>query len=273
MSAYTTPSDTSPQARAVQTRLLRSRTAQQRVAQVFELNALLCALIAKDSKDDARQLLKRLGMGDNLPPPVLERYNARSRTMSPLFALIGRVVQTLEALRIPYLVAGSIASSRYGEARTTQDIDLVAIIQPDQVEPLVQALQGEFYIDPEMIREAIAHHSSFNIIHYESAFKIDFFLPELDEWHRQLFARRRQEPFEIEGTRYTLAFASPEDVILHKLVWYRAGNEVSERQWRDIIGMMEVQAELLEWDYLKHWAEHWGVMDLLERAWKQAGIT
>ncbi len=49
--------------------------------------------------------------------------------------------------------------------------------------------------------------------------------------------------------------------------------EVSEGQWRDIIGMVEVQAESLEWGYLKHWAEHWGVMDLLERAREQAGIT
>src|SRR6266852_3650898 len=88
-----------------------------------------------------------------------------------------QVARAIEKAGAPYLVGGSLASSRYGLPRSTQDIDLVAELQEAQIPLLVDALQEEFYLDAEMIREAIQQRSSFNVIHVEAAFKIDVFLP------------------------------------------------------------------------------------------------
>ena len=58
---------------------------------------------------------------------------------------------------------------------------------------------------------------------------------------------------------------SPEDIILNKLEWYKAGNQVSERQWLDVLGVIKVQGDSLDLDYLKHWAKELDVLDLLEK--------
>jgi len=60
--------------------------------------------------------------------------------------------------------------------------------------------------------------------------------------------------------------ASPEDTVLAKLVWFRKGGEVSDRQWHDILGILKVQSKRLDFDYLRNWAARLSVSDLLERA-------
>ena len=70
-----------------------------------------------------------------------------------------------------------------------------------------------------------------------------------------------------------LFFASPEDTVLAKLEWYRKGGEVSDRQWRDLLGVLKVQGETLDRAYLDHWAGELDVSDLLHRALEEAGLT
>jgi hypothetical protein len=69
----------------------------------------------------------------------------------------------------------------------------------------------------------------------------------------------------LEG-KLSVRFASAEDTVLHKLAWYRLGNEVSDRQWNDAIAVLNVQAAALDLEYLEHWAHRLGVLDLLQRA-------
>jgi hypothetical protein len=186
--------------------------------------------------------------------------------------VVAQVARALEEIGIPYLVGGSLASSRYGLPRTTQDIDLVVDLREAQVSSLVRALQDEFYIDAGMIREAIRHRSSFNVIHLQAAYKVDLFLHKADPWAQQEMARRRAEPIGPEG-RVTLYFCSPEDIILHKLDWYGLGGGISDRQWNDILGVLKVQAGAIEADYLRHWASELGLTALLDRALHEAGVT
>jgi hypothetical protein len=87
-----------------------------------------------------------------------------------------RILETLDRLEIPYMMAGSAASSLHGIARPTMNIDLVADLRADQVEELVAELKVDFYADREMIREALARGRSFDLIHYPSSFKFDIFL-------------------------------------------------------------------------------------------------
>jgi hypothetical protein len=187
--------------------------------------------------------------------------------------VVAQVARALEEIGIPYLVGGSLASSRYGLPRTTQDVDLVVDLREDQVVRLVNVLQDEFYIDAGMIREAIAQRSCFNVIHLQAAYKVDLFLIKADTWAQMEMARRRTERTGPDDSSVTLNFCSPEDIILHKLDWYRLGGGVSDRQWSDVLGVLKVQASALEGAYLRHWTSELGLTELLDRAMREAGVT
>ena len=175
------------------------------------------------------------------------------------------VTDVFEKLGIPYLIAGSLASTLYGMVRTTQDSDIVAEMRHEHLPDFVSALQEEFYIDEEMIVDAIQRNSSFNIIHRETMFKVDVFLPHPRPFLQSQLERAQRQTFSLD-TEMSAKFASPEDTILSKLEWYRMGGEVSDRQWRDIMGVLKTRAGELDLEYLRKWAAELRVSDLLERA-------
>ena len=117
------------------------------------------------------------------------------------------------------------------------------------------------------MREAIAQRHSFNLIHLDSMFKVDIFLPA-GPFGQQQLRRRTAERLDSESDS-RLWVLSPEDVILAKLEWFRQGGEVSERQWRDVVGVVKAQPALDE-AYLREWAGVLGVADLLRRALGEA---
>jgi hypothetical protein len=180
-----------------------------------------------------------------------------------------KVTGIFEKLGIPYLIGGSLASTLYGMVRTTQDSDIVAEMRLEHLQPFVSALQDEFYVDDEMIAESIRRNSSFNIIHRETLFKVDVFIPRPRPFLQSQLARAQKQTFTFE-TEVSAKFASPEDVILAKLEWYRLGDEVSDRQWRDVLGVLKTQAGELDLEYLRKWATDLKVSDLLERALKES---
>lgn len=184
------------------------------------------------------------------------------------FRMILKVARVFERLGIPYVTVGSIASSIHGLPRTTEDIDLVVALEPSHVEALVEALRTEFYLDEERIRFAIHRASSFNLIHLETLVKIDVFVPQETTARLEISRRRPVSLKGPDGEEVVLQMASPEDVVLQKLAWYRLGNEVSERQWRDALGVLKVQRERLDLDYLRQGARRLEVVDLLERLLK-----
>ncbi len=179
------------------------------------------------------------------------------------------VTQTLERLDIPYAVGGSLASSLHGVMRSTLDVDIVADMKLEHIQPLVDALSKEFYADDEMMRGAIEHHSSFNLIHYETAFKVDIFTRKTRAFDGMQLKRRRTSIIATDPDQ-SVYVTSPEDTILAKLEWYRMGGEVSDRQWRDILGVLKTRAGELDLAYLRKWAGELKVSDLLERALKEA---
>jgi hypothetical protein len=183
-----------------------------------------------------------------------------------------KVTNIFEKLGVPYLIGGSLASTLYGMVRTTQDSDIVAEMRLEHVKPFVSALQAEFYIDDEMIVESIQRNSSFNIIHREAMFKVDVFIPRPRPFLQSQLARALRQDFTFES-EVSARFASPEDTILSKLEWYRMGGEVSDRQWRDILGVMKTRADDLDLAYLQKWARELRVSDLLKRALKESEPT
>lgn len=181
------------------------------------------------------------------------------------------VTDTLETLGIAYLIGGSWASITHGVMRTTMDADLVADIQPVQISLFVDALKEEFYVDDLSILDAIQYRSSFNLIHLDTMFKVDVFLPKWRPFDKAQFERRGIEIIATEPDRVAWV-ASAEDTILTKLEWFRMGGEVSERQWRDVLGVLKIQDERIDRDYLRQWASHLNVSDLLEQALVEAKL-
>ena len=180
-----------------------------------------------------------------------------------------KVTSVLEKLEIPYFIGGSLASTLYGMVRTTQDSDIVAAMNASHIPPFVAALEGEFYVDEEMIAEAVSHQSSFNIIHRESVFKVDVFVPRDRLFIREQFSRARVETLSTDP-EIRAVVSTAEDTLLAKLEWYRLGGEISERQWRDVLGVLKIQAGALDLDYLHRMARELKVDDLLDRALKEA---
>jgi hypothetical protein len=185
--------------------------------------------------------------------------------LSEPILVVARLARAFDDLAIRYVVGGSLASSLYGTPRATQDVDLVAEIGLPHVEALTNALAGEFYIDAGMIRDAIRRQASFNVVHLATMFKADIFIAGGDAWSREEMSRARTDEFETPEGRVAVRFASAEDTLLHKLVWYRLGDQVSERQWGDVVGVFKVQADLLDREYLERWARLLNVSDLLGR--------
>lgn len=181
------------------------------------------------------------------------------------------VARALETLGVRYLVGGSLASSLHGVPRSTQDADLVADLGMAHAQRFVELLGDEFYADLDTIRDAIRRRSSFNVIYLPTMFKVDVFVARRDPFS-QLELDRRQLHSLDEWGGGELPIATAEDIVLHKLDWYRRGGGVSDRQWGDALGVARVNARDLDLAYLEEWAERIGVDDLLAKLLAEAGI-
>jgi len=172
-------------------------------------------------------------------------------------------VQRLEALGLPYMVTGSVASMIYGEPRLTLDVDVVLDVDVERVADLLAAFpESEFYRPPlevarvECAREARGH---FNLIHHATGMKAHLYLVARDELHRWGLAHRRR----IRFGQGSLSLAPPEYVILRKLEFWREGG--SEKHLRDVRAMLAAALEL-DRGFLDGELRRRG----LEEAWRRA---
>ena len=152
---------------------------------------------------------------------------------SELWDALLPVVEALVSLEVPYYVGGSIASSVTGVARAPW----MLISSPhcaEHTEPLIALLLPHYYVDVEMMQSAIRRSSSFNVIHLATMFKVDIFVPQDTPFARENM--RRRSALEVPEIGRTLYICAPEDIVLHKLLWYAAGDGVSDRQWYDLQG-------------------------------------
>jgi hypothetical protein len=182
------------------------------------------------------------------------------------------VTALLDRIGTPYFLGGSLASSLLGEPRSTVDIDLAIVLGSADVAALIAALGSEFYVDERAAREAVARRSSFNAIHQPTVLKVDFFVLGDAPFDLAQLERRLLSP-ELEESGRRVFVSSAEDLILRKLDWYRRGEGVSDRQWRDVLGVLKVQGERLDLAHLRRWAGTLGLSELLARALAESGIS
>jgi hypothetical protein len=195
-----------------------------------------------------------------IPEGLMEPVN---QEFQPIFRY---AVRTFERLGIAYAVGGSVASSIHGANRMTRDVDLT--VEPfvgKEAEFLAAFPAPDFYLSPDAMREALRTHSTFNILHTTTAYKLDIFIRKDDPFEQAAFARRGLVAMP-DAPAEPVPVHSPEDIVLFKLRWYRIGGEVSDQQWSDVLAVMKTQREQLDAAYLDKWAAEIDVKDLLDRA-------
>lgn len=189
-----------------------------------------------------------------------------------ILVALSPVTKAFSDLGVRYHIGGSVASSAHGIARATLDVDLVADLKTEHVRKFAATLSETYYIDERMITDAIYRRTSFNIIHLETMIKIDVFVLKTREYDQQAFERMIVDTLDESDDAGEFYLSSPEDTILNKLEWFRLGNEIALRQWRDVLGVLKVQGKSLDFDYLRKWAKEIGVLELLDRAVTEADI-
>jgi hypothetical protein len=179
--------------------------------------------------------------------------------------VLAETIRLLQDLDIPYMLAGSLASSVHGEPRTTLDIDLVIDLDTDSADTLDSALAGRhFYVDVGAAQEALRQRGQFNAIDQYGGWKVDLIIRKDRPFSRSEFARRVQIPL----GEVSAHVATAEDTIIAKLEWARPGQ--SERQLRDVAGILRARGEELDRDYLAAWIADLGLAELWERAVEMA---
>jgi hypothetical protein len=180
-------------------------------------------------------------------------------------AVVLEVIDILENLEIRYHLGGSFASAIHGVPRQTMDADMVVDLDAARVPSLVAGLKSNFYVDPEVAADAVSRRGSFNVIHLGSGFKVDFFVKgnsDFDELELE-----RSQVYQIVADPPRLAYVkTAEDTVLRKLQWYVEGGGVSDRQWRDVLGVLLTGGDDLDRGYLQLWADRLGLGEVLNRA-------
>jgi hypothetical protein len=187
--------------------------------------------------------------------------------MTPLEIAVA-VARALESIGVEYFLGGSMATSVQGEPRLTPDLDFVVLLRVGDVLRLKAALGPDFEVDEEALTDAVRRKGSWNIFHVPTVTRIDLFILKDGEYDAEEFLRKR--PFEVlAGQRIVLK--SPEDSVLRKLLWFRAGGEQSTQQFQDVVHVLRVQGKRLNEGYLDAWARKLDLVELLARA--RAAVT
>ncbi len=179
--------------------------------------------------------------------------------------LIKLIIQVMESLKIPYMITGSHASAYYGEPRFTRDIDIVAELKEEQIDDFIKFFPpDDFYCDEDMIKKAIKRHGQFNIIHPASGLKIDIILPKATPFSKTEISRRKRGMLFYDQEAN---FASPEDVIIKKMDFYKEGG--SEKHLRDITGILKISGDIVDIDYITRWADKLGLREIWDAVLKR----
>jgi hypothetical protein len=191
------------------------------------------------SERDLALLFVALNYGGELGRRLADLLGRPAVTPPELLRALIPVAEALESLGVAYYVGGSVASSARGVPRASVDVDVVADLRGEQVQPLAERLRDTYYLDAEQMADAVARRKSFNLIHLETMLKVDVFVSKGRRFDTEVERRAQPEPLDEAPGARSFPVASPEDIVLAKLEWYRAGGEVSERQWGDVLGVLK----------------------------------
>jgi hypothetical protein len=219
--------------------------------------------------EQIRQIFVRAVLAEKFSPDFHPRGIDEIMWIQDSIALAGEMHQLFESINIPYYVSGGVASSVHGEPRSTRDLDLVIEVKTERIDLLLTTLETMGYYCPEGAVEDLKQGRSLllNITHTETIANADLYLSDTSPFAQSQMARRML--LDLDGIP-PFYVASPEDIILQKLRWGRKSQ--SEKQWRDVLGILKLQAESLDYAYLTEWAEHLDLVDALSQALAEANL-
>jgi len=173
------------------------------------------------------------------------------------------LLSKLDECGIPYMITGSFASNVHGLPRATQDADVVIEVEQKALERFLEGLTPDFYWSSEAAMDALGREQMFNVVHFETGFKVDLIIQKSRPFSKMEFSRR-QPVFYLGANRW---FATAEDTILAKLEWSKTSG--SERQFNDALNVTKLQRDNLDRAYLEKWAKEIDVLDLLEKLFRE----
>jgi Domain of unknown function (DUF1814). len=162
----------------------------------------------------------------------------------------------VEPLKIEYMLTGSLAMMLYNSYRMTADIDIVVELKYEDADRIINAFEPDYYVPHNRVREAIAREFMFNVIHQETAFKIDLIIKKSNEFQQAAFQRKQKKDF--YGRE--IFVITLEDLIVSKLLW--AKKSLSEKQLTDIENLMQEDFDI---DYMEVWVRKLKLEDLFNR--------
>jgi hypothetical protein len=264
------PNDTTPEARRVQVEVFRGMPVGRKwtLLGYHYLNARFWHAAGvrmrhpgitpeKVQEDWLRTQLRR--------PELACRSNPRELSPTQNLEDIREVARILTRMNCPWAIGGSVASSLHGISRHTLGANIPAEPFVGREAEFVSAIGEEWYVSGPAVQEANRNRSSFNLINTSTGFKIDVFIRKDDPFEQEALSRRvaLHLPDRPDEPLYVM---TPEDVVLFKLIWFRMGEGGSDRQWQDVVGVLQVQEGRLDEQYLDHWAHRLGLVELLQKA-------
>jgi len=208
-----------------------------------------------------------------------EKYCSINKLIDTDFMIVSEIDlavtigEILDNLNIPYYLGDRLASSFWGERRQTEDADIAVILELEKVQELIAALSTEFYVSEIAIDDAMnGRTNSFNVIHTASVIKADIYpIQQSNDFEFSAMSRRKQ--VELFSTNKFIYIVSPEDIVLQKLRWYKIADNYSQKQWRDILGVLKARRKILDFDYLRLWSDYLKLTPELEKAFDETDLA
>jgi hypothetical protein len=199
---------------------------------------------------------------DYIPPLNFMAWNQDPSAIASLMA------QILTTANIPYYITCGVAAIAHGEPRSTIDLDIVISIDLQDLSILAATLESQgFYIAG--LNDVISGNlRCLNITHLESIENVDLMISGREEY--DLVKLERRQLYTLPNGA-EVAIASPEDTIVSKLIWRRESQ--SDKQWRDILGILKVQQERLDFAYIQAWVTKFEIDDDWQQAKVEAGLS
>jgi hypothetical protein len=267
--------DKTPESDAIDFYLLRQRTNRERWQASASLirwsRAVSLRGMRKASQLTFRERFAQSVLGDKWLPILTPTSDPSMWTQDP--SEIARLLHPIfETLSIPYYITGGVAASIYGDPRTTRDLDLVIELSRSEISPLVKALEeAGFYCPPGAVEDIqMGRGRVLSVTHMTKILNADIVLNADTDFDRSKMARRQLEALDLAGIEQ-FWIASAEDVVLAKLLWRKQSQ--SQKQWADVLGILKVQSENLDYSYLAEWANQLNIADDLNIALTEAGIS
>lgn len=268
-------SDTSIETDIFEFNLLRKRSNSDRLQMSATLTKgarqlCICGLRQTHpnlSETAAAQAIARAFLGEDCPPKFIPTGTEMTWIQDSISLAIQ--LQTIFTdLGIPHYITGGVAAATYGEPRTTRDLDIVIALSLTQLDAMVQRLESEGFYVPGVEDIRFGRLQTLGITHQETIARADLMLAGTSAFDRTQFNRRRAIEIPNRGTLY---LASPEDIILNKLRWREQSQ--SEKQWRDILGILKVQHQTLDFKYLNQKAQALELTNAFIQALIEAGLS